>query len=266
MIKKLKIIPSAQVISFELPSEDRAVKIAQNINRDGKLKNPLLVYPLGDKYLILDDVSIVMALQLLEVIHLPVQLADASLLSVRPWQRVVNNCGREDLLEFCDKFPKQIRIDNSDHGELSSNQAEFRFPNKSRQRVTLTSKSYLIRSDICAKLLNHISCRHTSYRVKLDFNDSNVLRGFSEASMAVFPPYFSLPELAGLAIHDARLPQGIVRINQPNRVLGVDFSLSVLREKVPASEKELFLLQMLQMRISSDRVNYYDGGVFMFNG
>ncbi len=266
MIEKLKIIPSAQVISFELPSDERAVKIAQDINRDGKLKNPLLVYPLDDKYLILDDVSIIMALESLDVVHIPVQLADMNVLSVRPWQRVVDKCSRDNLLEFCERFPKQIRIEISSDGDLAANQAEFRFPDKSRQRLTLTSKSYMIRSDICAMLLNHISCHHTNYRVKLDYHDSDVLRGFSKASVAVFPPYFSLPELAGLALHDVCLPRGIVRVNHPNRVLGVDYSLSVLREKVPASEKELFLRQMLQMRISSDRVNYYDGGVFMFNG
>jgi hypothetical protein len=265
MIEKLKIIPSEKIITFESPSDERATKMAIDISRYGKLKNPLLVYPIGDKYLLLDDISILRALIFLGVSHIPVQIADDENLSVHPWQRVVESWNREDLLEFCSRFPKQIRLEKSSTGILTANQAEARFRDGSVQRLSFSSSSYLVRVDICSRFFDDLIRNHKCFRAKLDYTDSNVFAGFSSAAAVVFPPAFSLVELAGVAIRQIRLPQGMVRIGQPNRVLGIDYSLSILTDEVPAMEKELFLRQLLLMRMSSDRVAYYNGGVFMFN-
>lgn len=265
MLEKLNIISLDQIISFEFHSDERAAKFALDLRHDGKLKNPLLVYPLKEKYLMLDDVSVLEALKSEGAIHVPVQLAEAETLSVCPWQRVVEKWGRDELHKFCKNYPKQIKIEKSSEGDLAANQVEVRFRDKSIQRLTFPSRSHLIRVDICTRFFDHLARNHRSYRAKLDYRDPNSLNGFPEASAAIFPPAFSLSELAGLAERDIHLPQGIVRVDQPNRVLGIDYLLSILSEKAAAQEKELFLKQLLLMRMSSDRVTYYNGGVFMFN-
>jgi len=265
MIEKLKIISLDEIFSFEVPSSGRAIELSQDIKRDGKLKNPLLVYQIEDKYLMLDDVSILNVLKSLGIMHVPVQLGETDLISVRPWQRVVENWHRDDLYEFCDKFPRQVKVEKTPKGVPSPNQVEVRFRDDAAKRLTFGSRSYLTRVDICAKFFRYIACGHRSYRAKVDFADPDIFHDFGTASAAIFPPSFSLSELAGMASRGICLPQGIVRIDQPNRVLGIDYSLSILGEKAPAREKELFLKQLLLMRISSDRVTYYDGGVFMFN-
>jgi hypothetical protein len=38
-----------------------------------------------------------------------------------------------------------------------------------------------------------------------------------------------------------------------------------LKENASSEEKEAFLVQLLQLRMSSDRIAYYNGSVFMFN-
>jgi hypothetical protein len=265
MIEKLKIIPADRVISFESYSEDRAAKLALDIEQDGKLKNPLLVYPLKKNYLLLDDASILAALKTLGVVHVPIQLAGADILSVHPWQRIVEEWRPEDLLNFCSKFPRQIRIEKGPTDQLAANQVEVRFRDDTVFRLRFRSRSYLIRVDMCAKFFDYLSRYRKSYRAKLNYDDSAIFNEFSGASAVVFPPSFSLAELAGIALRNIHLPQGLVRIDQPNRVLGIDYSLSILSQSAPADEKELFLRQLLMMRMSSDRVAYYDGGIFMFN-
>jgi hypothetical protein len=265
MLEKLKIIASDQIISFERYNPERAGKLAQEIKRDGKLRNPLLVYPLDNKFLLLDDVSILQVLDQLGAFHVPVQLAEVATLSVHPWQRIVENWHHADLMEFCAKLPRQVRVDRGVSDSLAANQVEVRFRDKSVKKLTFLSKSYLVRADICARFFNHLAANHKSYRAKLDYSIREPLKGFKDSSAAIFPPTFSLSELAAMAKRGIHLPQGVVRIDQPNRVLGIDYLLSILAEKAPAIEKEIFLRQLLEMRMSSDRVAYYNSGVFMFN-
>ena len=265
MIEKLKIIASEQIIAFERHSPDRFSKLAQMFKRDGKLRNPLLVYPLDGKYLMLDDATILSVLKHIGAIHVPVQLAGTEELSVRPWQRIVEKWTFDDLHRFCRGLPKQIRIEKAPAADLTANQMEIRFHAGNRVRLTFPSKSYLVRADLCSRLFDYLSLNYKSYRVKLDYKSPDVFKGFSAGAAAVFPPAFVLPELAGMALHDVYLPQGMVRLDQPNRILGIDYPLSILCENVHPLEKELFLRQLLAMRIASDRVAYYNGGVFMFN-
>jgi hypothetical protein len=265
MIDKLRIISADRITAFESHSPERAEKLAQEILHDGKLKNPVLVCTLGDKFLILDDVSILEALRLLDVVHIPVQVADVGGLSVHPWQRVVENWHEGDLLEFCARFPRQVRVLASPQEELSRHDAEVHFKNKAVYRLSFSSSSVLVRADICAKFCSCMAAGHKSFRTKLNHRDADPLRAFARASAAFFPPVFTIAELAAMALRDIRLPQGIVRIDLPGRLLGIDYSLTILQENVSPDDKEAFLKHLIHMRMSSDRIAYYNGAVFMFN-
>jgi hypothetical protein len=265
MVENLRIISSDKIIAFESPSTDRVAKIAAEMARDDKLKNPLLVYPLNEKYLMIDDVSILEALKSLEVTHIPIQLADIERLSVNPWQRVVENWYKKDLIHFCERFPRQIRISFVAKSKLERQQAEIRFRDKTCLRLTLLSDSYLVRAEMLRNFFADLTQAHQCFRAKLDIGESDPLRDFPNSSAAIFPPVFDITELADMAVRKMYLPQGIVRVDQPGRVLGIDYSLSILREDVSSEEKESFLKQMIHMRMSSDRTAYYEGFVYMFN-
>lgn len=265
MIENLKIISSDEIVQFESSSDERTEKLREEISRDGRLKNPLLVYPLKDKYLLLDDASILAALKSLDVSHIPVQLAKPGLLTVHSWQRMVEKWYQENLVSFCARFPRQVRLLKSTTGPLASHQAEIRFRNNTIMRVSFLSKSFLVRVDMSTKFIRLLMRAHKSYRTKIDFHNRNPFRGFGNASAAVFPPMFSLVELAKISAHDILLPHGLARVDQPGRVLGIDYALAILKDNVSAEEKESFLRHLIHMRMSSDRVAYYDGSVFMFN-
>jgi hypothetical protein len=265
MLEKLKVVAIDRITSFDTPSDERAQKLALEIQHDGKLKNPLLVSPLDDKFLLLDDSSIVLALESLEVTHVPVQLANPKTISVYPWQRVVDGVTKDDVLLFCAVFPRQLRVHENPKGTPGRHQAEIKFADDARLRISLLSRSPLVRADVCAKFYAGFNRAHKTFRVKLDYADPHPLHKFPGASAAIFPPLFSLEDLAAIAQHDIRLPRGVVRIDQPERLLGIDYALSVLKENASSEEKEAFLVQLLQLRMSSDRIAYYNGSVFMFN-
>ncbi len=265
MIDGLKIIPSDSIFSFESPCAERTGKLTDEILREGKMRNPLLVYPIDEKFLLLDNVSIFSALRALEVTHVPVQLARAADVSVHPWQRLVMGFTEDDLGAFCRLFPRKIQVDDSAAGRLKRNQAEVRFANGRKTRISILSPSALVRADICGKLHTALSRSRRTCRVKVDYHDQAPFDRFLNASAVLFPPMFLLDDLATIARSGAYLPQGFVRIDQPGRILGIDYSLAILREKVSAEEKESFLQELLKLRVSTDRIAYYNGAVFMYN-
>jgi hypothetical protein len=99
----------------------------------------------------------------------------------------------------------------------------------------------------------------------VDYHAQDPFYVYPEASAILFPPVFSLEELTYMARQGERLPNGFIRSDQPERILGIDFSLSVLKERASIEEKESFLWDMLKLRLSLDRVAYYSGAVFMYN-
>ncbi len=265
MIDNLKIISREQIVSFEAFSDEHSFKLGHEMESEGKIRNPLLVYPLFDKYLLLDDACILRALESLDIKHIPVQIADEETLSVHPWQRVVENWSKEDLLGFCDKFPRQIEIIENCETPLEEHQVEIRFRNSETVRLRFTSPALLVRVDLYNKLSAEVTRGNQSFRAKLELSDINPFELFNRATAVIFPPMFTIDELAQIAINGIPLAQGIIRIDQSGRILGVDYALSILKEQAATEEKESFFRQLIQMRISSDRTAFYYGNVFMFN-
>ncbi len=265
MLDKLKIVSSEKILTFESPANKRLPWLVREIEREGKVRNPLLVRPVGESYLMLDDVTILFALKQLKAAHIPIQLANNESLTVHPWQRIVENWYKDDFLRFCRKFPRQIRLLKNISGPLTSRQAEIKFKDKTSYRISLVSNSLPVRADICISFVNSFISKCNSYRVKLNPEDPDPLADFPQASAVIYPPAFSIDELGEIAHREMRLPYGLVRIDQPGRMLGIDYSLSILKEPASVEEKESFLKELIRIRMSSDRAVYYDGFIFMFN-
>lgn len=265
MIDRLKIIPIDQIDVFESFSIRKANQLAEEIQNDGRIKNTLLVYPMGDKYLMLDDRSMFEAIKLTKASHIPVQLADHDTVSAHSWQRILENWHLKDLKEFCKLFPRRITIIENPTGALTPDQAEVIFSDNNRVRLNFNSDSHLVRADIYIKFGEMLATGFPGYRAKLAIGEVNCLDYYPGASAAIFPPIFGLDQLGSIAHRKMLLPEGMVRIDQPGRVLGIDYSLAILQASVAPEEKEAFLRQLIRMRMHSDRTAYYNSSVFMFN-
>lgn len=265
MIDNLKIISRDLLVTFEAFTDEHSFKLAHEMESNGKLRNPLLVYPLYDKYLLLDDACILKALESLDIKHIPVQIADEDTLSVHPWQRVVEDWRLADLETFCNRFPRQVCIHEANNEPLDPHEVEIRFRDSETVRLKFSSEALLVRVDMYNKLSTEVTRGNQSFRAKLDLFDVNPFQLFNKATAVIFPPMFTIDELAQVAVSGMPLAQGIIRIDQPGRILGVDYALSILQEKAAPTEKESFFKQLIQMRISSDRTSFYYGSIFMFN-
>lgn len=265
MIDTLKIISIEQITAFEDYSDEHANRQINELKLLGNLRNPLLVYPMKDKFLLLDDSCALKALKTLNVDHVPVQIASKDKVSIYPWQKVVEGWYYKDLIKFCDKFPRQIKIISDTTGELPRDEVEFRFKNDKVVRLKFISESFWVRSDVYCKLCEDIAWSNKSYRARLEHNHNQEFKKFPKASAVIFPICFSLDEISEFARKGIILPRGIVRVDSPDRILGIDYSLAILKEKVKIEDKESFLKELIEMRMKADRTTYYFGKVFVFN-
>lgn len=265
MLNALKIIALDSLVAFEAASDERVLKLAQEIEKDGKLRNPLLVQPLDDGYLMLDDAAILSALKRLRLVHVPVQNANPAALTVRPWQRVVENWRLEDMVAFGRTFPRQVRVSSSTEETLAPNEAEVRFRTEGVYRLVFTADSLLARAGMVGQFVAALTHQGNGFRARLSLAAENLLQTFPQATAVVFPPLFAMDEIIGLARRRVRLPYGLIRVDQPGRILGVDYSLAILRENAPLEEKQSFLRELIQLRMASERTAYYDGYVLVLN-
>ncbi|MFH1699976.1 MAG: hypothetical protein ABIE07_05245 [Candidatus Zixiibacteriota bacterium] len=265
MIDTLKIIPIEQIVPFENYSDEHANRQINELKLLGTLRNPLLVYPIKDRFLLLDDSCTIKALNTLNIDHVPVQIASKDKVSIYPWQKVVEGWHYPDLVKFCEKFPRQIKILMEASGKLRRDEAEFRFRDRQVVRLRFVSDSFWVRADIYCKLYKDIAWSRKSYRASLEYNHHLQFTEHPKASAVIFPICFNMDELSEFAQKGALLPRGIVRGDLPGRILGIDYSLAILKEKVGVEDKELFLRELIEMRMKADRTTYYFGKVFVFN-
>jgi hypothetical protein len=83
-------------------------------------------------------------------------------------------------------------------------------------------------------------------------------------SAVVVPPPLSIDTLSWLVESQIRLPWGVLGSPPARRILGINLSLDVLCAPEPASEKAAFVRELVRLRLSERRVQYYDAPVYIF--
>jgi hypothetical protein len=80
----------------------------------------------------------------------------------------------------------------------------------------------------------------------------------------VTPPPLHRDVLAHMVSHNRLLPSGALQAPIPRRILGINLSLKVLQAGEPIEEKTAFVRELVRLRMSEQRVHYYDAPVYIF--
>ncbi|MBI3286818.1 MAG: ParB N-terminal domain-containing protein, partial [Chloroflexi bacterium] len=95
----LQFVPAEQVILHEGVEPRRVSELIQRLRSDGLLKNPPVVAPIGERWVVLDGATRVTALQEIGARHLLVQVVDPQRpgLEVSTWHHLVTGLKPADL-------------------------------------------------------------------------------------------------------------------------------------------------------------------------
>lgn len=270
---------------------NRVRRLADLIRKDGHLKNPVLVagFSTGDhpgemssrkddKLLVLDGVSRVSALKLLNFSDVPVQKVDYMDQNVEltSWDHLVFNVNKEKLIERLEnenlevtpcgwQWRKEALEDEKtvcfvlfrDHSGLVVSQKDTSAENR-------------------VKNLYHIIAIYNISWEIFHLQNGPVLTGSDEILFSPFDTLqncsainmlriFKKEEVIDLASRGILFPFGVTRFVIPQRILGLEISCSVLSDKAPLAEKNLFLKELLSYRVKSKKAKFYQESVFLFN-
>jgi hypothetical protein len=294
---KLGFVHTENLIVHETCDFNRVRRLADQIRKDGHLKNPILVsaYPAenktqnslsneNEKLLVLDGVNQVSALKLLGYPDILVQRVNYSDPNVEltSWDHLIFKISKDKLMERLKSenleiVPYDAEYIKADLGmrQLVHNGGRNEVDENMVGLILFRDRSILmIRQEDSSPerkvkhLFRILAIYNTSWEIYPHLGGDSVISAFDTlencTAVNIIPP-FKKEEIAGLSSRGILLPFGVSRFVVPQRILGLEISGSVLGANAPLSEKNLFLKELLSYRVKSKKTKFYQGPVFLFN-
>jgi hypothetical protein len=274
---KLGFVHIENLIVHETCDFNRVRQLADQIRRDGHLKNPILVSAFSsknkkdnspsdedEKLLVLDGINQVSALKLLgypDVLVQKVGYSDPNV-ELTSWDHLIFKTSKEKIMESLQSENLEIVPYDADYiradvgiRQLVHNGGRNEAYENLVGLILFRDRSVLlIRHEDSSpekkvKLLFHIIAIYNAFwEIYPHLGGDSVFSAFDTlencSAVTIIPP-FKKEELTDLASRGVLLPFGITN--------------------VPLSEKNLFLKELLSYRVKSKKTKFYQGPVFLFN-
>lgn len=273
-LPELIIAPTAGLHPHEHPDKQRAEPLVEALKRDGLLKNPPIVMPIGGRereYVVLDGANRATALNLLGVPHALVQVVhpNGDQVSVETWNHILLDERQEDLVaDLFGASDLDIAASNPGHAAL-----DFRLGMALAAVVTRQGKLFEIYGegpDLRSRLgtLNQLVDTYQG-RVRFERTSSEnvepLLNLFHDLACLVIFPGFSVSEVVRGASQGWHFPAGITRFIVSPRALRVNYPLERLQSDEPLEDKQAELDAWVKDRVHNRRVRYYAESTFLFD-
>jgi hypothetical protein len=279
---ELGFVHLEDLICHETCDFKRVCRLADQIKKEGHLKNPVLVAGLPmdgkknkasrkGKLLVLDGVDRISALRLLGFNDVLVQKVDYTDENVEltSWNHLIFRIKKEQLTEKLRKLELEIST-----GERNLQKDVLEDPRtisyllfRDQSGLVLRQKDKWMENRI-KNLFGIIAIYRSSWEIYHpgSFADpSSAFENFENSTALNILPVFKKEGVLDSVSRGLLFPLGVTRFVIPQRVLGLELSCSVLAANVPLSEKNLFLKELLSYRMKSKKTRYYQESVFLFN-
>ena len=267
---KLKIVSMDDVDVHEHTDDARVDRIKYFLKRDGKIKNPVIVSKIGDKYMILDGATRHGGLKKLGAKHILVQVADydKANLTLDTWDHVITGVKFYDYLKIAKNISK-VEIDESFQA-----MAEEALEKKEILGYYLLKdgKTYTVKCpmdyDNMVRVLCEITKAYTNgeetIRIVHDQID-DYLRVSDEETAIFCTPKFSKDDIKEIFRRGLKVSAGITRHLIPCRILSVNFDLNMLLNNETTQAKAKFLEEFIDMKLKHGKVRYYSEPTIVFD-
>jgi L-serine kinase (ATP) / ParB family transcriptional regulator, heme-responsive regulator len=248
-LKDLRLVELECLILHEAHDEDRLARLRRRIEAEGEQRNPVIVSPHEDRYLVLDGAHRVRALGELGSRFVLVQVVEPPE-KAEGWGHLLNGVGRAELgsIEGVETSGERVHaplaeVESAGGETLFLSAAEEGLQGRVRalwELQTLYPKGVVVR------------------RVEPD----GTVR-LSGGEVLVRYRTFTPGELAAIVDSGAVLPAGITRFRIRERVLGVRYPLDRMKDG-DATTQNIRLREFVRGRWEEDRVRYYGEPVVLF--
>jgi L-serine kinase (ATP) / ParB family transcriptional regulator, heme-responsive regulator len=248
-LEDLFLVDLGCLILHEAHDEDRLVSLRERIEAEREQRNPIIVSPHEDRYLVLDGAHRVRALGELGSRFALVQVVEPPE-KAEGWGHLLDGVGRAEL-DNIEGIEVSDRPDDTLLAEVETAGGET---------LLLSAKEDGLRGRVRA-LWNLQSFYPRGAVVRRVEPDGTARLSGGEALIRYQP--FTPGELAEIVDSGTVLPAGITRFRIQERVLGVRYPLDRMKEGDP-SARNAELREFVERRWEENRVRYYGEPVVLF--
>lgn len=264
----VRVIETAKLVPHEAHDDKRVEALAARLRTEDTLRNPPIVTPVEDHFVLLDGATRSEALRRAGFEHMVVQVV-----------------GTDEALQ----------LETWSHGLLETTYADAvaaveatagLFTEPSRAAVALDM--LLEQGGVCALLdpggdativlaehgMNRFHAAERATRAYTDVSVvartlerdlAGVVAEFPELAAMVVFPHYSVEQVLLAARSGQLLPAGVTRFIVPGRVLHLDVDLEWLASAVPIADKNRELHEQLQARHHRGEIRYYREPVYLLD-
>jgi phosphoglycerate dehydrogenase-like enzyme len=264
----VRVIESAKLVPHEAHDDKRVEALAARLRSEDTLRNPPIVTPVEDHFVLLDGATRSEALKRAGFEHLVVQVvhADESL-GLETWSHGLLETTYADAVAaveataglFTEPSRAATALDTlleqggvcavlDPHGDAVIVLAEHgvnRFQAAERATRAYTDVSVVART--------------------LERDLANVVAEFPELAAMVVFPHYSVEQVLLAARSGQLLPAGVTRFIVPGRVLHLDVDLEWLASDTPIADKNRELHEQLLTRHHNGEIRYYREPVYLLD-
>lgn len=263
----LRFIPLDAIAPHEEADDRRASLLAEELARDGVVRNPPLVTPAGERFVLLDGATRTEALRRLGSPHVVVQNVESlDEASVETWHHVVTGPDPDELLDAMGAV-EGIRVEKVD-GDAETRAVEY----GGLCSIFLPDgRSFVAYPDPGANRFAALSSFARRYgevgRISRTLETGMETLRTTYPRMAAFVefPRFTTEQVLVAATSGTLLPAGITRFIVPGRVLRLDVSLELLLADSPLAEKNAWLHSHLAEKERLGRIRFYREPVYLLD-
>ena len=248
-LEELLLVDLGCLILHEAHDEDRLARLRGRIEAEGDQRNPVIVSPHEDRYLVLDGAHRVRALRELGSRFVLVQAVEPPE-KAEGWGHLVNGVGRAELEDI-----EGIEVADS---PVNTPLAEVEIAGGGTIFLSTTREGLQGRIRALWELQSYYPEGVVVRRVE---PDGTARLSDGEVLIRYYP--FTPGELAEIVDSGTVLPAGITRFRVRERVLGVRYPLDRMMEGEPRA-RNAELRAFIESRWEENRVRYYGEPVVLF--
>ncbi len=269
MIPKLKIVPLSSIVPVMEYSETKVEYIKEIIEASGNIGTPVSLIDMPDKnFLLLDDSSILKVAEDFNIKFLPAQLTNQNqIMNIRA-EIFVKNFKPGLIDEFISIFPRVATVCTGRKGiKQYQNDLKIFFSRKKEKDIVVCFRNF--NSEMLPGAIFDFfdylkrSCRMTRKIHSKKIRTANIKPNQNYWSFKVAGLNFN--HIKAAVVSQKYFPAGLIHFDYKCRVIGIEYPIKVLNEKVSIREKERFLYDLVNFRLNNEQTEYIEGGVYLLN-
>ena len=269
MTPRFKVVRTAQIRPLMDYDEEKVLYLTETIAETGTINVPMPLLKISrNEYLLLQDSAMLEAAKRLEILALPAQINN-SRTRIEIAAEIYSEGFTSDLIEhFTNEFPRETVV-CSGKRELSSyhdhvalgvsinNDAEIYLGFRKTGGGSISTTLF----DFFDFVGKH--CRYTHSIYSGHFRTANLKQSRHWSRLRLIDP--DIRDLKHAGHLGYRFPASMLQFNTGYRIIGIDFPINILNEKVPEKEKERFLRDLISFRFRTGHPEFIGSGVFLLS-